>query len=111
IGVKDMIAAAEGTHAMEGGVPPLMKSLLEARTPRFREGLVKPAAADPQVLRTAKEQAPIVKKNAGASLVDLGDGVIAVEFHSKMNAIGGDTIQMLHARVKRAAQNGQETGA
>jgi 3-hydroxyacyl-CoA dehydrogenase len=42
-----------------------------------------------------------VEKNAGASLVDLGDGVICCEFHSKMNALGGDTIQMLHAGVKR----------
>jgi len=47
----------------------------------------------------------IVKKNAGASLVDIGDGVLAVEFHSKMNAIGGDTIQMLQAGVKEAAAN------
>jgi 3-hydroxyacyl-CoA dehydrogenase len=47
----------------------------------------------------------VVKKNAGASLVDIGDGVLAVEFHSKMNAIGGDTIQMLHAGVKEATAN------
>jgi 3-hydroxyacyl-CoA dehydrogenase len=47
----------------------------------------------------------VVRKNAGASLVDMGDGVLQVEFHSKMNAIGGDTIQMLHAGVKEAAQN------
>jgi 3-hydroxyacyl-CoA dehydrogenase len=47
----------------------------------------------------------IVKRNAGASLVDLGDGVLSVEFHSKMNAIGGDTIQMLQAGVKEAAAN------
>jgi 3-hydroxyacyl-CoA dehydrogenase len=47
----------------------------------------------------------VVKKNAGASLVDLGDGVLGVEFHSKMNAIGGDTIQMLHAGVKEASAN------
>jgi 3-hydroxyacyl-CoA dehydrogenase len=47
----------------------------------------------------------VVRKNAGASLVDLGDGVLQVEFHSKMNAIGGDTIQMLHAGVKEASQN------
>jgi 3-hydroxyacyl-CoA dehydrogenase len=47
----------------------------------------------------------IVKKNAGASLRDLGDGVLCVEFHSKMNAIGGDTIQMLHAGVREAAAN------
>ncbi len=47
----------------------------------------------------------IVKKNTGASLVDIGDGVLAIEFHSKMNAIGGDTIQMLHAGVKEATAN------
>jgi 3-hydroxyacyl-CoA dehydrogenase len=47
----------------------------------------------------------IVKKNAGASLVDLGDGVLGVELHSKANAIGADTIQMLQAGVKEAAAN------
>jgi 3-hydroxyacyl-CoA dehydrogenase len=46
-----------------------------------------------------------VRANAGASLIDMGDGVLQVEFHSKMNAIGGDTIQMLHAGVKEASQN------
>jgi 3-hydroxyacyl-CoA dehydrogenase len=109
IGVKDVLAAAEaaGGHAMQGGVPPLMASLLEAHVPRFREGLVKPAAADLQILRSAKEQGRVVKKNAGASLVDLGDGVLAVEFHSKMNAIGGDTVAMLQAGVKEAAKNAQ----
>ena len=47
----------------------------------------------------------VVRKNAGASLIDLGDGVLQVAFHSKMNAIGGDTIQMLQAGVKEASQN------
>jgi 3-hydroxyacyl-CoA dehydrogenase len=47
----------------------------------------------------------VVRKNAGASLLDMGDGVLQVEFHSKMNAIGGDTIQMLQAAVKEASQN------
>ena len=109
IGVREVLAAAEaaGGHAMIGGVPPLVASLLEGGLTRFRDGLVKPAAADLQILRTAKEQGRVIKKNAGASLVDLGDGVIAVEFHSKMNAIGGDTVQMLHAGVKEAAKNGQ----
>jgi prephenate dehydrogenase len=46
-----------------------------------------------------------VKKNPGASLVDLGDGVLAVEFHSKMNAIGSDTIQMLQTGVREAERN------
>jgi 3-hydroxyacyl-CoA dehydrogenase len=57
------------------------------------------------ILGSAKASRGVVRKNAGASLVDLGDGVLSVEFHSKMNAIGGDTIQMLHAGVKEAAAN------
>jgi 3-hydroxyacyl-CoA dehydrogenase len=66
---------------------------------------VPPAAPDLQILRSARDQSRIVKKNAGASLVDLGDGVLAVEFHSKMNAIGGDTVQMLQAGVREASKN------
>lgn len=49
----------------------------------------------------------VVKKNDGASLVDIGDGVLCVEFHSKMNTIGGDTIEMLHAGVEEATDNFQ----
>jgi 3-hydroxyacyl-CoA dehydrogenase len=107
IGVKDVLAAAEGTHSMTGGVPPLIASMIEGGLTSFRDGQVKPAAADLQILRTAREQNRVIKKNAGASLIDLGDGVIAVEFHSKMNAIGGDTVQMLQAGVKEAAKGGQ----
>jgi len=66
---------------------------------------VLPAAPDLQLLKSSKDRSRVVKKNAGASLVDLGDGVLCVEFHSKMNAIGGDTIQMLHAGLKEASAN------
>jgi 3-hydroxyacyl-CoA dehydrogenase len=72
---------------------------------RFRSDGLPPAAPDLQILKSAKERQQVVRKNASASLVDLGDGVLAVEFHSKMNAIGGDTIQMLHAGVKEATTN------
>src|SRR5262249_3475102 len=71
----------------------------------FRDGLVPPATSDLQILRSAKERSAIVARNAGASLVDLGDGVLAVEFHSKMNAIGADTMQMLQAGVAEASRN------
>jgi 3-hydroxyacyl-CoA dehydrogenase len=71
----------------------------------LRDGEVPPAARDLQILRSARDRARVVKKNPGASLVDLGDGVLAVEFHSKMNAIGGDTIQMLQAGVREAERH------
>ena len=46
----------------------------------------------------------VVRSNAGASLVDLGDGVLCVEFHSKMNIIGADTIEMLRIGVREASK-------
>src|SRR3954464_15243529 len=63
------------------------------------------AASDLLILKDAKNRQKVVRKNAGASLVDLGDGVLALEFHSKMNALGGDQIEMMHAGVKEAAAN------
>ncbi len=63
------------------------------------------AAPLTSVLGAARASQGVVRRNAGASLVDLGDGALCVEFHSKMNAIGGDTIQMLQAGVKEAAAN------
>ncbi len=47
----------------------------------------------------------VVKQNAGASLVDLGDGVLCCEFHSKMNSIGEDIISMLYAGLDELNRN------
>jgi 3-hydroxyacyl-CoA dehydrogenase len=85
--------------------PALAKTALTQGAFRTPERLVPPADSGLQILRSAKEHTPVVKRNSAASLVDLGDGVLAVEFHSKMNAIGGDTIQMLQAGVKEASAN------
>jgi 3-hydroxyacyl-CoA dehydrogenase len=85
--------------------PKLAKQVLDAGRDRFRDGVLPPAGAGLEILRSAREQSRIVKQNAGASLIDLGDGVLAVEFHSKMNAIGGDAIEMLHAGTQEAARN------
>ena len=41
----------------------------------------------------------MVKENSGASLIDLGDGVLCCEFHRKMNALGGDILAMIEAGV------------
>ena len=57
------------------------------------------------LLPALKARKKEVKKNAGASLIDLGDGVLCLEFHSKMNTVGGDTIQMVHAGLKALGEN------
>jgi 3-hydroxyacyl-CoA dehydrogenase len=53
------------------------------------------------ILKSLKEAGREVERNSGASLVDLGDGVVCCEFHAKMNAIGADLIAMLHKGLKR----------
>ena len=53
------------------------------------------------ILKSLKEAGHEVDRNSGASLIDLGDGVVCCEFHSKMNAIGADLIAMIHKGLKR----------
>ena len=53
------------------------------------------------ILKSLKDAGKEVDRNAGASLVDLGDGVVCCEFHAKMNAIGADLIAMIHKGLKR----------
>jgi 3-hydroxyacyl-CoA dehydrogenase len=57
------------------------------------------------ILKSVKERTGVIKRNAGASLIDLGDGVACLEFHSKMNSIGGDTLQMLKASLAEVEKN------
>ncbi|HEY7850977.1 MAG TPA: enoyl-CoA hydratase/isomerase family protein, partial [Ktedonobacterales bacterium] len=47
----------------------------------------------------------IVRENRGASLIDMGDGVLGVEFHTKMNALDDDIAAMLAAAVEEAKAN------
>jgi len=53
------------------------------------------------ILKSLKDSGREVERNSGASLVDLGDGVVCCEFHAKMNAIGADLIAMIHKGLKR----------
>jgi len=48
----------------------------------------------------AKKSNGVVKKNSGASLIDLGDGVACIEFHSKMNSLGTDIVGLITQTLK-----------
>jgi 3-hydroxyacyl-CoA dehydrogenase len=89
---------------LANGIPVIWQPVIAAGKDRLRDGDV-PAPRDLQILRDARSRSRVVKKNAGASLIDIGDGVLAIEFHTKMNAIGADTLQMLQAGVREAEQN------
>jgi len=47
------------------------------------------------VLPALKDRKKIVKQNPGASLIDIGDGVVCLEFHTKMNSVDQHIVQMM----------------
>ena len=48
----------------------------------------------------AKKSNGVIKRNSGASLIDLGGGVACIEFHSKMNSLGADIISLIIQSLK-----------
>jgi len=117
VGVEKIV---EGWEREQRPVPPLAEKLLASgqkdfytesagvrRYFDFGQASHQPLPDQPGVLLLSglKQQGREVRKNAGASLVDLGDGVLCLEFHSKMNAIGADTVAMVHAGLKALSEN------
>jgi 3-hydroxyacyl-CoA dehydrogenase len=107
IGIERVLEVAMevSPELLEAGVPDRWRRVTASGRKRLRDGEVPSPSPDLQILRDAKDRSRVVKKNAGASLIDIGDGVLAVEFHTKMNAIGADTLQMLQAGAHEAAKN------
>jgi 3-hydroxyacyl-CoA dehydrogenase len=113
IGVKAFAAQIQ----KEGrALPPVIEKILASGRKGFYESEkgkttvfdVKSGSAKPLetprgviILKSSKEAGREVERNSGASLIDLGDGVVCCEFHSKMNAIGADLISMLQKGLKR----------
>jgi 3-hydroxyacyl-CoA dehydrogenase len=79
------------------------KEYFDLQSAEYRPYPLKPGQINLQIL---KKSHGVVEKNAGSSLVDLGDGVFALEFHSKMNTISGDILAMTHKAIKRAENDG-----
>lgn len=71
------------------------------------EGEYKPVPQRPgvMILKDVKASTGVIKSNPGASLIDIGDGVACLEFHSKMNSIGGDTVSMMNFAIDEVERN------
>ena len=114
-------AAAERMQRDGVNVPAWVREGVIAGPGRFYAGTVaaptffdvptrkpKPIARDPRELKLdalSSDPKRVVKKNLGASLIDLGDGALCVEVHTKMNTLDGDVIEMLVAGVNEAERN------
>src|SRR5262249_26083110 len=78
--IWDAIGIREVLEAMGHGEPlaTLVDVALRDGRNRFRDDGLQPASQSFQILQAAKDRQQIVRKNPGASLVDLGDGVLAL---------------------------------
>ena len=87
-------------YRYENGV----RSYFDLRTKEYKAEKETPGII---ILPSLKDRKKEIKKNSGASLIDLGDGVACLEFHSKMNAIGEDILQMTQAAITETEKNFQ----
>ncbi|MES2828288.1 MAG: 3-hydroxyacyl-CoA dehydrogenase NAD-binding domain-containing protein [Bacteroidota bacterium] len=96
--VEEMIAAGNTTfYKVEGGVKKYYD--IPSKTYKAIPG------TDAFVILDNLRADKVVWKNSGASIIDLGDGILNVEFHSKMNTIGGDTLQAINKAIDMAEKD------
>ncbi len=63
-----------------------------------------PAVVGVTSLALMKKTHCVVRKNPGASVIDLGDGVAAIELHSKMNALGEDIVSLITQTLRPTSE-------
>ncbi len=117
LGVESMARALE---AQGKALPPLVTALLSSGQKSFYQAesgqltyfdlaakSLTPVTRAKGVifLPPPQDQTKVVQKNSGARLIDIGDGVLCCEFRSKMNAIGGDIVAMIHAGLTRLGED------
>ena len=56
-------------------------------------------------LELLRQTGKVVRSNPGTSLIDLGDGVACVEFHSKMNTLGNDQLNLIRESLDVVRKN------
>ncbi|MEN2992878.1 MAG: 3-hydroxyacyl-CoA dehydrogenase NAD-binding domain-containing protein [Bacteroidia bacterium] len=56
------------------------------------------------ILDTLREER-VIWQNSGASIFDLGDGILGVEFHTKMNTIGGEVLEAIQRALDIAERH------
>jgi 3-hydroxyacyl-CoA dehydrogenase len=80
-----------------------------AASPTATPGVLAKIPVDPRTVdfTILQKAGGVVRTNPGATLLDLGDGVLGLEFHTKMNSIGQDTISMILTACNEAEANAQ----
>jgi 3-hydroxyacyl-CoA dehydrogenase len=99
LGVKEVAAVFE----KEGmSVPAVVAERIKSGSNSFYDASKPRPRAEGVIILSdvRKNKASIVKTTSDASLVDIGDGVLLLEFHAKMNALGDGAVQMTQAALE-----------
>jgi 3-hydroxyacyl-CoA dehydrogenase len=118
-----VVETAERIQAAGEPIPPLVSRLLESgqtsfyrrdkgqtyyvdlsAPSKYRSLVVPPCYI---ILQSLKEAGAIIKQTADATLVDLGDGINGLEFHTKMNVLGPSIVEMIAWSLEETERNGR----
>jgi 3-hydroxyacyl-CoA dehydrogenase len=117
MGVAEMVAAMEAAGRKPAAWVKEMLSAGQNSFYQIKEGkpyyydgvktkaLAKIPGTDSFILLDHIRENKTIWKNAGASITDIGDGIINVEFHSKMNSIGGEVIAGVNKAIEMAEKD------
>src|SRR5690554_6274295 len=64
-----------------------------------------PGVGEYILLDTLKASNKVIWKNAGSTIYDLGDDVIGLEFHTKMNSMGPEVIEGIQTAIAKAEKD------
>ncbi len=96
--VEKLLSSGKKSWYQDAPKAPAARVYFDVRAGNYANEQVADGIATVHIME--KKSGGVVKKNAGATLHDLGDGVACIEFHTKMNAIGGDIIQLVNQTLK-----------
>ena len=111
------VTVADRIRQEGGTLPPLIDDLLSMQekkfyikqngnrcyfVPKSRRHSPIPSPPGLLFLSDLKEHERIIRENRSGSLIDMGDGVAVLEFHSKMNTIDDDLLQLMEGSLDLA---------
>ncbi|MDG1850327.1 MAG: 3-hydroxyacyl-CoA dehydrogenase NAD-binding domain-containing protein [Flavobacteriales bacterium] len=67
---------------------------------QLEQGYLKIPSQDSLIELHVRKKNNLIWQKEVASLIDLGDGIVNLEFHSKMNSVGGDTLQAIQQAIE-----------
>ncbi len=103
--VKEMLANGhESFYRYKNGKP---VAFYDPESKGYQEIAVDPRKIDIEDLRAAGKE---LKRNDSASILDMGDGVLLLEFHAKMNAIDDGMVELMTEARKMLDENAQYVG-